>query len=145
MRSVFFLCFLLISVKGWSQTEITWETLTDVEFSRKYFEEVDGYMYYPHFGETVKALEGEEVYLKGYMLPIDPKEGIFVLSRSPFASCFFCGNAGPETIVELLLKPDYPRFKMDQVVTMKGRLKLNQDDIDYCNYILEDAELHIKW
>ncbi|MEL6533950.1 MAG: DUF3299 domain-containing protein [Bacteroidota bacterium] len=144
MRSLLVLCLFFITTQGWAQIEITWETLSDVRFSRKYFKEVGGYMYYPHFGRSVKELEGEEVYIKGYMLPIDPEGDLYVLSRSPFASCFFCGSSGPETIVELLLKPGHPDFEMDQVITMQGRLKLNQDDIDYCNYILEDAEMYLQ-
>ncbi len=125
-----------------SQTKITWQTLRDVSFTDKYSKEVDAYYYYPEFGNAIKALEGEEVYIKGYMLTIEPKENIYILSRNPFAACFFCGNGGPETIIELKLMPDYPKFKMDQVVTMTGRLKLNQDDVYQCNYILEDAEVY---
>ena len=131
---------LFIAVQGMSQTEITWRTLGDVRFTDKYSEEEEAYYYYPHFGSSVKALEGKQVYLKGYMFAIDPKKGIYILSRNPFAACFFCGNAGPESIVELKLKPGHDKFRMDQVVTIKGRLKLNQDDVYQCNYILEDAE-----
>ena len=131
---------LLIATRGMSQTEITWKTLADVRFVDKYSEEEEAYYYYPYFGASVKALQGKEVFLKGYMLTIEPKEGIYVLSRNPIASCFFCGNGGPESIVELKLKPGHPKFRMDQVVTIKGRLKLNREDIYQCNYILEDAE-----
>ena len=130
---------LFIAVQGMSQTEITWQTLGDVRFTDKYSEEEEAYYYYPNFGSTVKALEGKEVYLKGYMLAIEPKKNIYILSRNPFAACFFCGNGGPESIVELKLKPGH-KFKMDQVVTIKGTLKLNEDDVYQCNYILEDAE-----
>lgn len=35
--------------------------------------------------------------------------------------------------IGLLLKPDYPKFKMDQVVNLNGKLKLNRDDIYQCN------------
>ena len=132
---------IFIQTPGISQTVITWQTLSDVEFTSEYFEEVGANLYYPHFGPSVKALEGKEVILKGYMLTIDQEEGLYILSRNPFAACFFCGASGPESIVELMLKPDHPHFKMDQVVTMKGRLRLNQDDIDHCNYILEEAEV----
>ena len=45
-----------------------------------------------------------------------------------------------ESIVELRLKAGHPKFRMDQVVTIKGRLKLNQDDVYQCNYIFEAAE-----
>ena len=129
-----------IATQGLAQTEITWETLGDVEFSRKYFEEIDEHLYYPEFGLKVRALEGREVSLKGYILVIDPEEGFYVLSRNPFAACFFCGASGPESIVELILKPEHRKFEMDDIVTIKGKFRLNQDDINHCNYIIEDAE-----
>jgi len=142
MHKLIAILLLLLSTSVGAQTQITWQTLTDVRFTDKYSHQEEAYYYYPHFGSSVKELEGKEVYLKGFMLVIDRKEGIYILSRSPFASCFFCGNGGPESIVELKLKPDHPKFKMDQVVTIKGRLKLNQDDIYQCNYILEEAEVY---
>ncbi len=131
---------LFLATPGMSQIEITWKTLTDVRFSDKYSEEEEAYYYYPHFGPSVKALQGKEVFLTGYMLTIEPKMGIYILSRNPFAACFFCGKGGPESIVELKLKPGHSKFKMDQVVTIKGKFKLNQDDLYQCNYILEEAE-----
>ncbi|MEM7552257.1 MAG: DUF3299 domain-containing protein [Bacteroidota bacterium] len=140
LRLLSILLFFVVS-QGLSQTTITWKILSDVKFSQKYFEEVGGYFYYPHFGKSLKALEGKEVLLKGHILVIDPEEGFYVLSRYPFASCFFCGEGGPESIVELILKPDHPNFLMDDFVTLKGRLRLNQDDINFCNYIFEEAEI----
>ncbi|GAA0196194.1 hypothetical protein GCM10009122_60690 [Fulvivirga kasyanovii] len=125
-----------------AQTAITWEILGDVEFTDKYSEEVEAYYYYPHFGPNVKDLDGQMVYIKGYMLPINPKKGVYILSKNPYASCFFCGNGGPESIIELKLQPGHPKFRMDEVVTIKGRLKLNRDDIYQCNYILEEAKVY---
>lgn len=135
---------LFLTTPGLSQTAIDWETLTDVHFTDKYSEEVQAYFYYPHFGPSVKKLAGKEVILKGFMMPLGANGDFYVLSRNPYAACFFCGAAGPESIVELKMKPNHPRFSMDQVVTMKGTFKLNQDDIDQCNYIMEDAELYIN-
>ncbi len=134
------ICLVFITTPGWAQTEINWETLSDVTFTRKFFVEVNQYVWYPEFGESVKALDGKEVALKGFVLPMAPDEGLYILSQSNYASCFFCGGGGPETIVELQLKPGHREFSMDEVVTMKGKLKLNQNDIDFANYILEEAE-----
>ncbi|MCG8387171.1 MAG: DUF3299 domain-containing protein [Cytophagales bacterium] len=140
MLRLLIILLLFLATPGMSQIEITWKTLTDVRFTDKYSEEEEAYYYYPHFGSSVKALEGKEVFLTGYMLTIEPKMGIYILSRNPFAACFFCGKGGPESIVELKLKPGHSKFKMDQVVTIKGKFKLNQDDLYQCNYILEEAE-----
>lgn len=142
MHKMVIILIFTMSTSAWAQTKITWETLSDVRFTDKYSQEEEAYYYYPHFGSSVRALQGKEVYLKGYILALDPKEGFFILSQNPYAACFFCGNGGPESIVELKLKPKHPRFKMDQVVTIKGRLKLNRDDINQCNYIFEDSELY---
>ena len=141
MRKLLFLLLFFACTQAFAQTEITWKTLENVRFSRKYFEEIDEYLYYPHFGKAVQKLEGQVVLIEGYMLPLDPEEDIFILSRNPFAACYFCGASGPESIIELMLNPDHPPFEMDQVLMMKGILRLNQDDYNHCNYILEAAEV----
>ena len=102
----FVIVFLLISKVVFSQTDISWETLSDVEFSEIYLKEEDAYVLYPHFGLSIMELAGEEVLLSGYILAIDPTERYFVLSQNPFAACFFCGSGGPETVVELKLKSE---------------------------------------
>ncbi|MBS9463948.1 homoserine dehydrogenase [Flagellimonas sp. 389] len=54
------------------------------------------------------------------------------------ASCFFCGAAGPETIIEVNFK-EKPPFRTDQIVTVTGILELNRNNVDHCNYILKAA------
>ena len=144
MHKLLFISFLLAATVAKSQTEITWKTLDDVTFTDKYSEEAQGYYYYPNFGSTVKALEGKQVFLTGYLLVIDPSKDAYILSRNPYVSCFFCGGGGPESIVELKLRPNHPQFKMDQRVTILGTLELNYDDIYQCNYILQDAQVYKK-
>ncbi|MEL6192823.1 MAG: hypothetical protein AAFR66_12270 [Bacteroidota bacterium] len=116
---------------------ITWKTLEDVEFSEKYYEEVDGYFWAPTFGESLYALEGKRLKISGYVIPID--EGVYVLSANTFSACFFCGQAGPETILELQLKPGHKRYMTDEWVSFEGTFRLNADDIDHLNYIFEGA------
>ncbi len=120
--------------------QVTWDELADVKFTRRYFKESDAHFLYPTFDYQIRMLEGKEIVIKGYVLAIDPKKGYYILSRNPYASCFFCGAAGPESIMELNLKPGHRRYKNDQVATFKGILKLNENDVDHCNYILEGAE-----
>jgi hypothetical protein len=144
MNRIILLFFILTPTLVFSQVEISWETLSDVEFSDVYMEEVDEYFLYPHFGPSVRQLEGQEVMLTGFILALDPSDNYYVLSKGPFASCFFCGAGGPETVVELKLKSNKDYFVMDQMVTIKGILKLNPDDIYQCNYIFEQAEVTRK-
>ena len=142
MNRLALIILFFIPLFGFSQVEIDWETLSDVEFTDTYMEEVDEYFLYPYFGPNVRSLEGQQVIIRGFVLAIDPADGYYILSKSPYASCFFCGSGGPETVIELNMKSEKDYFMMDEVVTMKGILKLNSDDIYQCNDILKQAEVH---
>ena len=124
-----------------SQQEITWKDLENIKYTEKFFPNYDSYFLYPEFSPSIKDLEGKTITIKGYFLNIDPKEGIYILSKNPMASCFFCGQAGPESVMEVQLVKKYEGLRMDQVITFKGKLRLNVDDIYQLNYILEDAEI----
>ena len=134
--------FLLVSKFAFSQIEISWQDLEDVEFSEMYVEEEDAYVLYPHFGSNIRELENKEISLTGYILAIDVTEGYYVLSKGPFSSCFFCGRGGPETIVELSFNSNNNSYLMDEFVTVRGVLRLNSDDIYRCGYILEYAKVY---
>lgn len=135
-----FILMLVLPV-AYGQKKVTWEDMGDAVFKEKYVKKVDAYYLFPTFGEKLKALDGKEIAIAGYMLVLDPSGDFYVLSKNPFAACFFCGMAGPETIIEVQFKSkDHRRYKMDDRVTIKGRLRLNADDIEHCNYILEAAE-----
>ena len=141
MYRVILVILLFVSEIVFAQTEITWDDLADVEFEEIYSEEEEGHILYPHFGFSVRKLAGKQVLIRGHILTIDPSEGYFILSKGPIRSCFFCGAGGPETVVELNLKSKNNNFFMDEVVTIKGTLRLNSDDIYKCNYILDYAEV----
>ena len=142
-KTLFLISFLFVSIISFSQTQLTWKNLEDLKYvERKYSEEFGDYVTYPTFGESLKSLEGEVVYLRGHMLNIDIGEKLKVLSRYPYASCFFCGTGGPESIVEINFKSKNVSFDMDQVLTIKGVLKLNVYDLYKCMYIFDEAEVY---
>jgi len=125
-----------------AQQKISWEVLADVRFHEQFDEELQAYWMIPTFGDRPRAYEGKEVILSGYFIPVDILDNFFVLSKNPYSSCFFCGGAGPETVVEMQLSQAEGRsLHNDQRITVRGQLQLNKDDFDHCNYILEDAEL----
>lgn len=121
--------------------KITWDQLSDVTFKKKWNATENMFLLEPQFGPKVLALKGKEVQLGGYMIPVDVDANYYVLSSNPFASCFFCGGAGPESVVSIKFKKVTKRFNTDDKVTIKGILRLNVDDINDLNYILEDAEV----
>jgi hypothetical protein len=139
MKKILLFCFiLLLPCMAFSQSEM-WKKLSDVQFKRKYFKEVDEYFLTPVFGNEVRELEGKEITVKGYVLPLETDETYIILSAYPFAACFFCGGAGPETVMEVYPIKPMKNFKPDQIATFRGILKLNANDIDHLNYILENA------
>jgi hypothetical protein len=119
--------------------ELTWQKLADVEYEARWFEEINDSLLYPHFGAQVKAAENNKVYVSGYVIPVSYER--YVLSANPFSSCFFCGNAGPETVMELALNQyEDQMFFTDEFRTFTGTFRLNNEDTEKLNYILEGAE-----
>ncbi len=140
-RYLFLIAALLLQLNSlFAQEKVNWKMLANVEHEVKYHEEEEVDYLHPTFSKSVQALEGKQIEITGFTLVLDEEAGYFILSQYPFASCFFCGGAGPETIIELKLKKPYPRVKMDEVRTLRGRLVLNYDDIYQCIYILQDIE-----
>ena len=120
-----------------------WKTLAEVDFEWEYSEELQAEVPIPQFREPVQVLDGAPVQIRGYVIPIGEIGAPFtILSANPYKQCFFCGGAGPETVMDIILKEGEQRhFDMDKTVTFRGRLQLNKDDFNYLNYILQDAEV----
>ncbi len=134
--------FFLFSLQSFAQhKKIDWPLLAKVKWEDRYFPAYDETVWYPDFSKEVLALDSTLVEIEGYIIPVDVESGYYVLSANPFASCFFCGNAGPESVVELQFAGKLKKtFTTDEVATFQGRLKLNWDDLEHCNYILQGAK-----
>ncbi|MEM8927955.1 MAG: hypothetical protein AAGC45_07115 [Bacteroidota bacterium] len=137
-RGLFIFFTLLVTQSSFSQSKLTWDDLADVEFKPEYNEKYDVHFLMPTFGEKIKAYQGKKVKVIGYFLDISGTGEVFLISSNPMASCFFCGGAGPESIIEVNFTK-IPPFTTDKVVEVTGTLRLNRDDVDHCNYILNGA------
>jgi len=95
----------------------------------------------PVFSKEVKALEGKEIIIKGYIIPVEGYKSHkeFVFSAFPYNMCFFCGGAGPETVMEV--SASEPIKYTAETVTIKGKLALNSTDINKLIYSISDAVL----
>jgi hypothetical protein len=124
-----------------AQTVITWELLKDVTFVEVWSEEFQAIYLVPKFGTKVKSLNGKKVQIRGYLIPVDILADYYVLSAFPYSSCFFCGQAGPESVIEIQFAKQYSGLRMDKIITVRGKLRLNADDMLQLNYILEDVEI----
>jgi len=122
--------------------EVDWKVLIDINYKLKYFAQIDMEMHAPVFSKAVKALDGKEVIIEGFVIPFDEKGELLSLSANPYASCFFCGKASPASIISMYLKNKGKgrRYKMDDFKKFRGTLHLNQDDPDEFYYILREAK-----
>lgn len=141
-KYVLFFCFTFITFQSttFAQTDLSWEILLDAKFKYTYDVEQDIWYNKPTFNDKLKKLEDKEVVVEGFMVPVDVTGDTYVLSAFPYSACFFCGAAGKESVMEIRMKDDNQRFKMDQMLTFKGTLEL-VDDVYGLMYLLKDAEV----
>lgn len=119
-------------------TIITWRMLSNVRYVKKDHPEY-GLVYEPVYGKSLKALDGKIVMIKGFIIPLDLKE--YVLSKNVYANCFFCGQAGAETILGVHFKKIPKGLKTDMYVSLKGKFELNYSNPDDWMYHLREAVL----
>lgn len=122
-----------------------WNEFAKTKFEPKYYEKLGEYLFYPNFPADLKALEGKEITVQGFYVPFAPEDGNYIIvSKYPMSQCFFCGGGGPESIAEVNFAKGTPRFQVDDLITVKGKLKLNADNMDHVNFILTEAVLVTK-
>ncbi len=136
-------CAIFIPQLATAQAEIDWSVLSDVKFRQKLIKEYNSVYLLPKFGKQPKAYAGQEVSISGYLIPLSADFSQLVLSKTPYASCFFCGQSGPDTVVELELAPDSKRrfFRMDDFVQVTGILSLSKNAAQSLPYKLTNARM----
>lgn len=140
MNRLFFILFSFsISFPLLAQSSLDWNTLADVTFEERKNDSLDLLYNQATFGPLISPFKEQEVAITGYMIPMDALGISYALSKNPNAVCFFCGGAGPETVVQLRLAK-IKRYQTDQRLTFKGILKMNEKDIDSLTYVLLEAE-----
>ena len=121
--------------------EYMWKTLGKITYKKEYDEMLGFKVDVPIFSNEIQKLEGKEVTIKGFIIPVEGYKSHkdFILSAYPYSMCFFCGGAGPETVMEVKAKNPVA-FTADPV-TIKGTLHLNSNDINKLMYSLSNAEM----
>lgn len=131
---------LLVSVAFQAQAQgTTWKTLSKITFKKEYNEMMGFKVDVPVFSEAVLAMEGKEVDVRGYIIPVEGYKGHkeFIFSAYPYNMCFFCGGAGPETVMEVFAQESIEYTA--EPITIRGKLELNTDDINRLIYALTDV------
>lgn len=123
------------------QKNNTWKTLGKITFKKKYDEMLGFKVDVPVFSKDVKDLAGKEITIRGYIIPVEGYKSHkeFIFSAYPYNMCFFCGGAGPETVMEVVSKE--PIEYTAEAITIRGKLQTNDDDINRLLYALVDVEL----
>ena len=140
-----FLIVLLLGVvsvaAAEAQTESLWKTLAKITYKKEYDDFLGFKIDKPVFSEEIKALNGKEVTVKGFIIPVEGYKGHkeFIFSAFPYSMCFFCGGAGPESVMEVMAIE--PVEYTAEAVVLKGKLVLNPDDVNKLMYALTDARL----
>ncbi len=124
-----------------AQDTNVWKTLAKITY-KKQMDEIMGFnVDVPVFSDDIKALDGKEITIKGYIIPVEGYKSHkeFVFSAFPYNMCFFCGGAGPETVMEVYASEPV-KYSAKQVV-LRGTLELNDTDINRLMFAINDAIL----
>ncbi len=127
---------------GAQAQSLGWQAFAQVKSETKFFKNEGVYVVTPKFDQKIKSLEGMYFSLRGYYIPTEVhSDKWIVMSKVPMSQCFFCGGSGPESIAMINFKGKAPKFKTDQIITVRGKLRLNDSNLDELNFILDDSEL----
>jgi uncharacterized membrane protein YcgQ (UPF0703/DUF1980 family) len=121
-----------------SADTLTWKMLGEIKYVKKKhtsYGEVD----FPMINTKLKKLAKKTIVMSGFIVPIDNKN--YALSKNVFASCFFCGKSGPETIMGIKFKGATPKLKTDTYLTIKGTFRPNENDVEDWIYNCDNAEI----
>lgn len=135
-------CLMTAAVNAQAQDAANvWKTLAKITFKKEYDDLLGFKVDRPVFSEDIQKLNGEEVTVTGYIIPVEGYKSHteFIFSAYPYNMCFFCGGAGPESVMEVLAKE--PIKYSAEAVTIRGKLELNSDDVNRLMYALSDVVL----
>lgn len=128
-------CIVFLFQLGWAQKQLDWTLFEKSSYTFR----ANGTPVLESIPAELNQLDGKEILLSGYLVPIDYSKNLYALSRFPQASCFFCGQAGPETVAELIFSSQPPRLVVDQFVLVRGVLKINRKDSNRLFFQLHDV------
>jgi hypothetical protein len=135
------LCFVIgASSLVCAQNNNFWQVLAEVGFQTK--KDLEGNIVEtPVFSKNLKGFNGKKIKLKGFIIPINEvgDQDKFMLSALPFNVCYFCGAAGPETVIEVE-SDESIRFN-SKAIWVEGYLYLNDADPEHHMYMLRSAQL----
>lgn len=130
----------------WKPLEVTGDAIpwdmfaktTETEICKKDEEGYDYCLIEPGYSDEIKALDGKEVTLMGYMFPLEnsEKQSNFLIGPYPL-SCPFHYHIGPSQVVEVFT--DEPIEFSYEPITLKGTMSVRYNEETGVFYYLEGA------
>lgn len=135
---IFFLCLATSGLYAQQQENI-WRTLAMMQFERK--DAGGGFSQQGQIIPMIEKLDGKEVTVKGYIIPLSGKkaQSHFMFSAYPYANCFFCGQAGAESVMEVFVKGDKKIDYSEKNITIKGTFRFTSHNPEEVMFTLENA------
>jgi len=136
-----FMCSMTIVTATFSQD--SWGTLAMIETTKEYDPEFGIESFKAVISPITHAMNGKEIMLKGWIIPITGKtsQSHFMFSKFPQDMCFFCGKAGPETAIQVFMRDAKKvAFTTDKIM-LKGILKIHSDQASGLLYTLDNGEI----
>ena len=127
---------------------VSWDTLAGLEVETEILGPLRA-VFTTSYSEEIKALDGEEVKLMGFLFPLEGglEHERFLLTAWP-PSCPFCLPAGPTHMVEVFCEE--PVEFTEGAILMAGRFEVLRDDPSGLYYRLHEGRLEerfddIRW
>lgn len=142
-RLVWLSFFALLSVGVIAQPKEgseVWNTLSFVKFTQG---EMPGKEKNNKMTSLISDMEDKEIQVRGYIIPLTGKkaQNHFMFSAFPYAMCYFCGNAGPETVMEVYMQIGKKVEFSEKPILLKGKFKWHSKDLTDVMFKLEEAEV----
>lgn len=144
--SFFLLAGLLLAETAAAQAKNVWSTLALMKYERQYSDSdaIGGNAGQAgRFRPLIEEMNGDEIEVRGYIIPLNGKsaQSQFMFSAYPYDMCFFCGKAGPESVMEVTMKPGKQVDYTDRPVVLKGTFRFMPLDPNEIMYKLDNAVL----
>lgn len=144
VKKIFIFIFIfLLSTKMVSSQKSVWNILSMVSVTTQFDQEFGIEIKKVKTSPLVKSMQGKEIELDGYIIPLTGKlaQTHFMLSKFSEKMCFFCGKAGPETAAQVFLANNVKQKYVDEKIRVKGILRINENDPSGLLYTVDQAQV----
>ena len=96
----------------------------------------------PNIHPAAQQLNGQQIQLEGFIIPLEGKksQAHFMFSAFPINMCYFCGRAGPESVIEVFMGNGTTLPFTEKKIWIEGTLRVNARDPQSNIYTLHDAK-----